>query len=123
MKKFKTKFDMVPYRGTVMNPYDAVDRLSYVDSTTQIVEMMKAGVSAKLRRAQLIGDETDLNAPATPVYAPDIAVAYKQLHELQDQLKENQRLKAEKFKAEYEKKLAAMQSPVKGTISDLPSST
>lgn len=107
MKRFLTKYDIKHFNGVEMNPYDAVDRLSYVDSTTQIVRMLKAGVSMKLRRSQLIGSEDDMNCPAMPVYAPDIADAYRQLHEMQDKLKENQRLQTEaleKARLEAQKK-------------------
>lgn len=95
MKRFLTKFDIKRFNGCEMNPYDAVDRLSYVDSTTQIVRMLQAGVNMKLQRSQLMTIDGDMNAPSMPVYAPDIADAYRQLHEMQDKLKENQRLKTE----------------------------
>ena len=122
MKKFRTKFDVQHFDGCKMNPYDAVDRLSYVDSTTQIVSMLKAGVSARLQRSQLMTDELDLNSPSMPVYAPDIADAYRQLHQMQDELKENERKRSEAYKAAIAAK-AAQQSPEKGAVSDLPSST
>lgn len=121
--KFYTKYDQKPFEGSVMNPYDAVDRLSYVDSTVQIVEMLKAGVSAKLRASQMMCTEGDLNAPSVSVYAPDIADAYRQLHKLQDDLKENERQRSEAYRKAMDAKLAAQQSPEKGAISDLPSST
>ena len=53
MSKFRTKFNVPRFDGCVMNPYDAVDRLSYVDSTTQIVKMFQAGVNMKLQNSQL----------------------------------------------------------------------
>lgn len=125
MKKFLTKFDIKPSVGIEMNPYDAVDRLSYVDSTTQIVRMLRAGVSAKLRNSQLMTYDGDMNAPSMPIYAPDIADSYRQLHELQDRLKENQRAKTEAMmKAQEEaKKKASGVTSNEGATSDLPSGT
>lgn len=99
MKKFLTKFDIKHFEGIEMNPYDAVDRLSYVDSTTQIVRMLKAGVNMRLQNSQLYAYDGDMNAPSMPVYAPDITAAYKQLHEMQDKLKENQRIYTERLQA------------------------
>lgn len=99
MKRFLTKYDLKHFDGVVMNPYDAVDRLSYVDSTTQIVRMLKAGVNLRLQNSQLYAYDGDMNAPSMPIYAPDISAAYKQLHEMQDKLKENERLYTERLKA------------------------
>lgn len=121
MKRFLTKFDIEHFNGVEMNPYDAVDRLSYVDSTTQIVRMLQAGVNMKLQRSQLMTVDGDMNAPSMPVYAPDIADAYRQLHEMQDKLKENQRLKTEALEAA--KKQAENVTSKEGADSDLPSAT
>lgn len=121
--KFVTKFDVTPFAGCEMNPYDAVDRLSYVDSTTQIVRMLSAGVNMRLQNSQLMCTDGDMNAPSMPVYAPDISVAYAKLHEMKEQLKENQRLKTEALEKLKADKLKAEVSPDKGTNSDLPSST
>lgn len=102
MKRFFTKYHPSFYFGSdgvQMNPYDAVDRLSYIDSTTQIVRMMQAGVNLKLQNSQLMSYDGDMNAPSIPVYAPDISVAYKRLHELKDELKENERKNREAYEA------------------------
>lgn len=123
MKKFLTKYDIKHFNGVDMNPYDAVDRLSYVDSTTQIVRMLQAGVSMKLQRSQLWSFDGDMNAPSLAVYAPDIADAYRQLHEMQDKLKENQRLKSEALKAALETKNNGNVTSEEGANSDLPSAT
>lgn len=104
---FRTKFNVPRREGSMMNPYDAVDRLSYVDSTTQIVRMLKAGVNMRLQNSQLMAYDGDMNAPSMPVYAPDISTAYRELHEMQDKLKENQRLYTERLQAAKE---AAKQS-------------
>lgn len=122
--KFYTKYDVPPFKGCEMNPYDAVDRLSYVDTTQQIVSFLKAGVNMRLQRAQLMIQESGgaaLNAPTTTVYAPDVAEAFAQLHRLQDDLKENQRILTEKRNAELAVKSEV--SPEKGAVSDLPSVT
>lgn len=129
MKKFITKYDIQHFNGCEMNPYDAVDRLSYVDSTTQIVRMMKAGVNMRLQNSQLTAYDGDMNAPSMPVYAPDISQAYKELHELQDKLKENQRLYTEQLKRAKEAVATGKSTTGDGvtakadTSSGLPSST
>lgn len=123
--KFYTKYDVEPYSGVEMNPFDAVDRLSYVDTTQQIVSFLKAGVNMRLRRAQLLIDQDGgaaLNAPSTTVYAPDVAEAFAQLHKLQDELKDNQE-KLTKQREEALKAKAESVSPEKGVVNDLPSST
>lgn len=121
MRKFLTKFDIKRFDGCTMNPYDAVDRLSYVDSTTQIVKMLQAGVNMKLQRSQLMTVDGDMNAPAMPIYAPDIADAYRQLHDMQDRLKENQRLKSEALDELKRQQLEVTSK--EGANSDLPTAT
>lgn len=123
--KFFTKYDVPPFKGVEMNPYDSVDRLTYVDTTQQIVSFLKAGVNMKLRRAQLMVDANGgaaLNAPSATVYAPDVAEAFAQLHKLQDELENNKRILTAK-REEAIAKAKASQSPEKGADSDLPSST
>lgn len=119
---FVTKYTVAPYNGVEMNPYDAVDRLTYVDTTQQIVSFLRAGVNMRLQRSQtMIDSGADLNAPMTTVYAPDVAEAFAQLHKLQDELKENQRKLTEQREAAI--KVKASVSPEKGADSDLPSNT
>lgn len=123
--KFYTKYDIAPYSGVEMNPFDAVDRLSYVDTTQQIVSFLKAGVNMRLQRAQLLIDQDGgaaLNAPSATVYAPDVAEAFAQLHRLQDELKENQK-KLTMKREEALKQKASSVSPEKGVDNDLPSNT
>lgn len=98
MPRFLTKFIMTPFEGCVMNPYDAVDRLSYVDSTTQIVRMLSAGVNLRMRNSQGM-QEVDFNAPSAVVYAPDVAEAQTMLNELEETLKYNASVRNAEFEA------------------------
>lgn len=98
MKKFFTKYDVYPFSGCTMNPYDAVDRLSYMDTTQQIVSMLRAGARLRLRDNDGFKGE-DFNAPSMPVYTPDIAVAQRMLNSLSDELKANAQVKTAEFEA------------------------
>lgn len=96
MKKFYTKFELVPHEVTIYNPVDKVDRLTYVDTTQQITRMLQAGVNLKLRANQGLSGE-DFNAPAMPIYSPDVALSQKMINDYKEELKAN----AEKRSAEY----------------------
>lgn len=99
VKRFYTKYDVPSFGGCVMNPFDAVDRLSYVDTTTQIVRMLQAGADLKLKRNQGFSDE-DFNAPSMQVYPPDIADSQRRLNEFQQKLKDSAKAKSEAFEKE-----------------------
>lgn len=86
--KFFTKFNLLPVKHALYNPNDAVDRLTYVDTTQQITRMLQAGVNLKLRNNQGLSGE-DFNAPAMPVYAPDVAISQRMINTYRDELKAN----------------------------------
>ena len=96
-KSFVTKFNIRPAVWPDYNPNDAVDRLTYVDTTQQISRMMQAGANLRMRNAQGLSGE-DFNAPSTPIYAPDVCEAQKMINEYKDNLKRN----AEELTAAYE---------------------
>lgn len=100
MKRFYTKFDMqvTRYDGCIMNPIDAVDRLSYVDTTQQIVKMLNAGANLRMRNNQGY-DSEDFNAPSMPVYTPDIADAQRRIRSFNDELKYNAAKRSAEFEA------------------------
>lgn len=107
IRRFFTKYDVqdTPYHGVVMNPVDAVDRLSYVDTTQQIVRMMQAGANLRMRNNQGYQSE-DFNAPAMPVYTPDLADAQRRVKTFTDNLKENARIRSLEFERSQREKLA-----------------
>ena len=96
---FKTRFTVGRAHWPVYNPNDAVDRLTYVDTTQQITRMLQAGANLKLRNNQGLSGE-DFNSPAMPVYSPDVAISQKMINQYQEELKTN----AEKRTAEFEAK-------------------
>lgn len=97
-KSFRTKFNMTPAVWPSYNPVDAVDRLTYVDTTQQITRMLNAGASMRMRNSQGLKGE-DFNAPAMPVYAPDISQSTRMIKEYKEALKENAERKTAELKA------------------------
>lgn len=79
---------MTPAVWPKYNPVDAVDRLTYVDTTTEITRMLQAGASLRMRNAQGLEGE-DFNAPSMCVYAPDISESARMINDYKNALKEN----------------------------------
>ena len=88
--KFYTKFAKPVRVRCLYDPYDAVDRLTYVDTTVQISRMMQAGVNLAFRSNQGFptGDFENDSSPAVPVYNVDPALSANMIKEYKQKLKD-----------------------------------
>lgn len=88
---FYTKFIKPTRVCCLYDPYDAVDRLTYVDTTVQISRMMQAGVNLAFRSNQGLptGDFENDNSPAAPVYTVDPALSANMIKSYKQSLKDN----------------------------------
>lgn len=111
MKRFFSKFNVFRNEHALYNPVDAVDRLTYVDTTQQIARMMQAGVNLKLRSNQGLTGE-DFNAPSMPVYAPDIALSQKMINCYKEDLKANAVERSKAFEAQAKSSEEKSEPPV-----------
>lgn len=101
MSKFFTRFHKVPREVDLYDPYDKVDRLTYLDTTVQITRMMQAGVNLAFRREQALPyDGTDDSDPCVPVYTVDPALSAQQMKSYRQALKD----RADARRAEAEAK-------------------
>ena len=87
---FYTKFNKPTRVRCLYDPYDAVDRLTYVDTTVQISRMMQAGVNLAFRANQGFPtvDLDNDNSPVAPVYNVDPALSANMIKEYKQKLKD-----------------------------------
>lgn len=89
MSTFYTRFHKVPREVDLYDPFDKVDRLTYLDTTVQITRMMQAGVNLAFRKEQgLPYDGTDDFDPSIPVFPVDPAISAQRMKEYRQALKD-----------------------------------
>lgn len=96
MSTFYTRFHKVPREVDLYDPFDKVDRLTYLDTTVQITRMMQAGVNLAFRREQgLPYDGSDDFDPSVPVFPIDPAISAQRMKEYRQALKDRAEAKRE----------------------------
>lgn len=104
MSTFYTRFHKPKREDVFMDPFDKVDRLTYLDTTVQITRMMQAGVNLAFRKEQgLPYDGSDDFDPSVPVFPIDPAVSAQRMKEYRQTLKDRAEAKREQAKKEEAK--------------------
>lgn len=101
MSTFYTRFHKPKREDVFMDPFDKVDRLTYLDTTVQITRMMQAGVNLAFRKEQGFPyDGTDDFDPSIPVFPIDPAISAQRMKEYKQALKDRAEAKREQAKKE-----------------------
>lgn len=104
MSTFFTRFHKPKREDVLMDPFDKVDRLTYLDTTVQITRMMQAGVNLAFRKEQgLPYDGSDDFDPSIPVFPIDPAISAQRMKEYRQTLKDRAEAKREQAKLEETK--------------------